>query len=136
MARYVLLAFDKDSDADAFVEMVSVLHAEGKEFLVTDDPIHEGRSFRGFIRGMWQKPTIFCQCSQIKGRGWTRGKKRGWWVCTKCARPSVGWARGDVWYTALGTNMLPITNDSPEYRGPMHKQHPGYSGPPVPQEVT
>jgi hypothetical protein len=130
MARYVLLAFDKDSDADAFVKNVQ----ENNGAALVEGYDHG--IIQAFVRGMWQKPTIFCQCTQIKGRGWTRGKKRGWWVCTKCARPSMGWARGDVWYTALGTNMMPIANNAPEYRGPMHKQHPGYSGPPVPSEVT
>ena len=138
MARYVLLAFDDDQDAIAFVDMVSVLHAEDKEFLVTDDPIHEGRSFKGFIRGMWKKPTMFCDCTDKRKppHGWTRGQKWGWWVCTKCSRPSVGWARGDVWYTALGKNILPISNDAPEYRGPGHKSHPGYTGPPAPPLET
>ena len=125
MAKYLLLAFDEDADAEEFAK---AMLAKRVMPALPDKP---GIT----LRGMWKKPTMFCQCTAIKGRAWTRGKKWGWWVCTQCGRPSVGWSRGDVWYTALGKNILPISNDAPEYRGPEHKFHPGYEGPPHPDQV-
>lgn len=104
MAKYVLLAFDSDTEANEFVEAVQD-RTSREEFTV---------------RGVWKKPTKFCECTSgnIKQRGWTRGKKFGWWVCDRCHKPSKAWAQGDVWYNSLGTNLLPVSHEAPEYRGP------------------
>lgn len=107
MAKYVLLAFDDDAYADAFVE-----------FGVGDHDI------AATVRGVWRKPTKFCECVGVRAKSFTRGKKYGWWVCATCMKPTVAWAHGDAWYTALGTNLLPIQEGIDEYRGPGHKQHP------------
>jgi len=134
MARYVLLAFDDDKEAEAYAKMVQ---EDGHVIIFHDHDIDFDLA-SVIVRGMWKKPTMFCDCTDKRKppHGWTRGQKWGWWVCTKCSRPSVGWARGDVWYTALGKNILPISNDAPEYRGPGHKSHPGYTGPPAPPLET
>lgn len=124
MAKYVLLAFNDDLDADNFVACMTVY--EGTDWL-NDVMKAIGR---GWIRGVWKKPTKFCECTEnastLRKRGWTRGKKYGWWVCSICHKPSKDWGRGDEWYRSLGTNLIPITEEAPEYRGPLHKQHPGY----------
>lgn len=121
MARYVMLQFESDEDAINFVEYIqdSKPDKDGWEKLL----VSIGHSL---VRGVWKKPTLFCQCTSIKRRGWTRGKKFGWFVCSECKRPSLQWAKGDAWYVSLGTNLLPISDEAPEHRGPNHKQHPGY----------
>jgi hypothetical protein len=141
MARYVLLAFDDDQEAIRFAEAAQ--SEQGITWIPARDHTGDAEldTFLGLdaiVRGMWKKPTMFCDCTDKRKppHGWTRGQKWGWWVCTKCSRPGAGWARGDVWYTALGKNILPISQDAPEYRGPGHKQHPGYPGPPAPPLET
>lgn len=118
MAKYVLLAFDSDKDVDAFVEYVQtakfVCALPGEYGTYTDLAIFDDVT----VRGVWKKPTQFCSCIGGKNRGWTRGKKFGWWVCSLCHKPAEAWARGDAWYTALGVNLLPVSPDAPEYRGP------------------
>jgi hypothetical protein len=115
LAKYVLVAFDKDADAEEFVAEV-----QGRGGVVTPPDVTPA-----IIRGVWKKPTKFCTgCTGRKG--YTRGKKYGWWVCVSCGKPSQGWANGDHWMTALGTNLLPISEVAPEYRGPGQLTHPGY----------
>jgi hypothetical protein len=117
MAKYVLLAFDDDKKADEFLQ---------KNFLGSEYVDYESAEVWATLRAVFKKPTQFCQCTAIKHRGWTRGKKFGWWVCSQCKKPSRQWAHGDTWYAALGTNLLPISEEAPENRGPGHKEHPGY----------
>lgn len=113
MAKYVLVAFEDDARADEFVRRF------------TEDVEENARDTRSniyaYVRGMWKKPTKFCECSisgvGIKKRGFTRGRKYGWWVCSQCKRPTVGFGRGDHWFLALGRNLLPVDNRAPEYRG-------------------
>lgn len=77
MAMYVLLSFDDDDDAKAFVE----------------DQL-AGHSFRTeVVEGIYKKPTQFCdRTDTIHGShrviGWTKGQKWGWWVCAICKKPS------------------------------------------------
>lgn len=112
MAKYVLLAFDSDAEADEFAQRF------------TDDVEERSQAIRvkpyAMVRGVWKKPTKFCDCTSgnIKQRGWTRGKKFGWYVCDYCRKPSAAWARGDMWYNSLGVNLLPVSFEAPEYRGP------------------
>jgi hypothetical protein len=127
MAKYILLAFDSDADADAYTADVQ---RTGVVFKNTDVEL-ENLPFEEVpvvVRGMWKKPTKFCSCigGGKQSHGFVRGTKYGWWVCARCHKPTEAWSRGDVWYTALGTNLLPIAEDAPEYRGPLHKKHPGY----------
>jgi hypothetical protein len=109
VAVYVVLAFDDDQKAKEFVSQT--LRTEEVTFGASTIQ----RWARAVVRGVYKKPTVFCQCDAATGR--TRGKKYGWWVCRKCGKPAEGWAKGDCWYTALGTNLLP-KSVSGEYRPP------------------
>lgn len=100
MAVYVLLSFDDDGDAKAFIENI-IKNVS--------------------VRGVFKQPTKFCEC-QNNSLGFTRGAKYGWWVCARCGYPSRGWANGSgAWYSALGINLLPNECIKPEWR------HPTYS---------
>jgi len=119
MAVYVLLTFDKDDDAKKFVKQTledgNVFDA-GQEFCENDE------RFSATVRGVWKKPTLFCTREKpgcrAKSRGYTRGRKYGWWVCTGCGKPATLWAQGNAWFTALGTNLIPQSQLAPEYRPP------------------
>lgn len=109
MAKYVLLSFDDDKAADEFVQRF------------TDD-VQERATYQrigiyAFVRAVYKKPTKFCECTGVKNRGFTRGKKFGWWVCAQCGKPTSAWAAGAHWFLALGKNLLPVDNRAPEYRG-------------------
>jgi hypothetical protein len=71
VAKYVLLAFDNDEEADAFSGMLTT----------------EGASMT--VRGVFKKPTQFCACTDYNGKS-VRGKKWGWWVHIKCGKPVEG----------------------------------------------
>jgi hypothetical protein len=117
MAKYVILAFDSDDEADKFVEETQAQQAVWVGG--TDCPCYpdEGTELKCDVRGVFRKPTKFCSCTSVKSRGFSRGRKYGWWVCSQCGKPTVGWGRGDHWFLALGKNLLPISNVAPEYRG-------------------
>jgi hypothetical protein len=105
VAKYVLLQFDDDKDADAFVGETQ------QEGLLVGT-----RWPRVLVRAVYKKPTQFCKCTSEKP-GYSRGKKFGWWVHAACGKPREAWARGDHWYDALGNNLLPLSDEAPEYRG-------------------
>lgn len=122
MAKYVLIAFEDDSAADAFVAALPQTgvffdHNAGAEGGVYGyvDPA------KTFVRAIWKKPTVFCECMDSKpypkDRGLGRGEKWKWYACTKCARATAGWAAGEGFFTALGRNLLPVSWRAPEYRG-------------------
>jgi hypothetical protein len=67
---------------------------------------------------VYKCPTLFHESSECRGdTTFARGPKYGWMVCTRCGKPTRAWAEGDGWYTSLGTNMLPVTEEAGEYRG-------------------
>lgn len=77
MARYVVLSFDDNEDAEIFIDHIREA-VESAEVL-----------------GLFAQPTQFCPASGSGGcskgkrvRGWSRGKKYGWWVCSGCHKPS------------------------------------------------
>ena len=81
MAKYVLLEFDDDNEADEFVRVVPGLyHIDA----------HSLQSFK--IVGEFKKPTSFCQCTPEQKRGvfGARGSKFGWFVCGRCKKPVEG----------------------------------------------
>lgn len=112
MAKYVLLSFDNDAEADAFTEYVvdaQYIHISGDTAIVKAD-----------VRAVYKKPTLYCDNSdKHRGKlaGWTRGRKYGWWVCAVCGKPTRAWADGEHWFAAIGKNLLPKTEVAPEYRG-------------------
>lgn len=116
MAKYVLLAFDNDDEADKFVEAT-----QQRQGVLNDNDCpcypEDGAHIKADVRGVYRKPTKFCSCTSYKHRGFRRGTKYGWWVCAQCGKPTIGWGRGDHWFLALGKNLLPVSNTAPEYRG-------------------
>lgn len=123
MAKYILLAFDDDSEADKFVDYHDqgvILSIPAYELNTTYDP--NSVYLKPTVRAVFKKPTQFCECTGEKS--FTRGRKYGWYVHAKCGKPTTGWAHGDIWYTALGLNLLPVSEVAPENRGPDHKKHP------------
>lgn len=106
MARYVLVAFDDNEDAE--------------QFLLNFEASSENYGYKGTIRSVYAKPTIYCDCS-VQGKrgegGFTRGKKYGWWVHSSCGKPTKAWADGHDWFVHLGVNLIPKSAEAPEYRG-------------------
>jgi hypothetical protein len=119
VARYVLVAFDSDAEADAFANAMTI---EGGVFYMGQDTHFKNvNPVTAFVRGLWQKPTKYCSCTSadMKGRKetYTRGKKYGWWVHNICGKPTAQWSRGDHFFQSLGVNLLPVTKNAPEWRG-------------------
>lgn len=121
MARYVLLSFDNDQEADEFV--AAFQRPGGAFYMGADGHFHQTDEEGTFVRAMYQKPTKFCDCGTATGlpfarkSSYTRSLKYGWMVHTQCKKPTTNWASGEGWYAALGTNLLPITGRAPEWRG-------------------
>jgi hypothetical protein len=109
MAKYVLLVFDEDEAADAFVHLIEQDSGPAWKFM--------REQIKPQVRGIFKKPTKFCECTRLKGRGFFRGKKWGWWVCSQCGRPTWQWASLNTLYGVLGFNLLPKSAKAPEYRG-------------------
>jgi len=72
MAKYLLIQFDRNEDADAFAQ--SLMNAP-------DTTLH--------LMAVYQKPTQFCECEEPDDKS-VRGQKYGFWVCTKCKKPRAG----------------------------------------------
>lgn len=71
MARYVVLEFEFNEDADLFV----------------GDMLHDGEK----VVGVYAKPTMFCAtggCGKGRVKAFVRGSKWGWWVCDTCKKPA------------------------------------------------
>lgn len=130
MAKYILLSFEDDADADAFVNAMEPGHDGGAllgdkpRVIFLRDEIQDGQIYGGFekevfVRGVYKRPTKYCDCTYSRNGkdGFTRGKKYGWWVHSRCGKPKKGWAEGDLWYHSLGKNLLPVTPKAPEWRG-------------------
>lgn len=102
MARYVLVEFDDNAAAKRFVEKVN-----GEYGAVDGD--HMTRR----VRAVWAKPTLFCECEgkQKSSFGFRVGEKSGWWVHSKCGRPTKFWAKGNHWFSSIGRNLLPGNKD-------------------------
>ena len=73
MARYVVLEFDNVAEANGFMSTFG------------DQP--EGSTVR--MIGVYQKPTLFCECATRSDKS-VRGAKHGWWLCATCAKPKRG----------------------------------------------
>lgn len=124
MARYVILAFDDNKEADAFIAAVERANETGNNhvFYTTPHstlPNEYGMTglVKAFVRGVYMRPTQFCSCADKTKGGYTRGKKWGIWVHSTCGLPTKAWATGDHWYAAMGRNLLPPSPQAPEWRG-------------------
>lgn len=103
MARYVLVEFEDNAKAKAFVEKVNGENA------AIDMP---ARGFR--VRAVWPKPTKFCECTKAdrSQSSYRRGEKTGWWIHAVCGRPSKQWGEKHThWFSAIGKNLLPGNKD-------------------------
>lgn len=95
MAKFVLLEFDDDKEAELFAMQGGMLaERAGVDTMV--------------VVGIFRKPTKYCDC-KVKGLwsrqdGWTMGRKYGWWVHNRCGRPSKQWAEGMK--GSLGRNLF------------------------------
>lgn len=97
MAKYVLVEFEDDEKADNFVYLLDM------GFLPT--------SGDGRVRGVYKKPTLFCECPEEtrdkSGRS-LRGSKYGWWVKSCCGRPLKGGAQNPYNQLDKEAGILPI----------------------------
>lgn len=86
MARYVVLHFEDNEQAEEFVE----------EARISLD-----------VRALVPAPTEFCHCGSLGGLiGWTKGAKFGWWVCSDCKRPGTRWGKAYRAVIAASVNLL------------------------------
>lgn len=90
MARYVLLAFDDNSEAEAFVEAAT----DGQLYYTKPHPKLPNEVsvnlVRGevSVRGLWGKPSKFCTCAITEVRdNLVIGSKWGWLIHTGCRLP-------------------------------------------------
>jgi|SRR6478609_6845060 len=105
MAKYVVLRFEDNDQADTFVEDML---REPDEPILT--PVQEN-DVRATPVGVYRAPTMFCARAdgRHKGRvqGFTHGKKFGWWVCGQCGKPTLLWGSSHQAVIGSGVNLLP-----------------------------
>ncbi len=92
MARYVLLAFEDNGDAEALVAAIQNRGAKGI-YLAVPHPSLEGQysvhsPYGGNVdvRAMFMKPTQFCECTNPGDKS-AKGKKWGLWIHSVCGKP-------------------------------------------------
>jgi hypothetical protein len=90
MARYILLEVDDNDKADSLMRRMAALSNSGVK-----------------VVGLFAAPRTFCKCTRVKGRGWTRGQKLGWWVCSVCRRPGRQWGSSPQAVIGQAVNLLP-----------------------------
>lgn len=95
MAEYMLLKFDTDGDA-AWAMALEELRGHPE------------------VVAIYRAPTVFCECatkegSAIRRRGWTKGRKWGWWVCDICGSMSKLAHLNIIRSEAFGFNLLDST---------------------------
>ena len=88
MARYIVVEFYDNDDANEFVQRLEEENAENRNMRL---------SFRRRVVGIFVKPGKTCECpdwnrANYGDKNWhaasvARGEKFGWWVCTRCNRP-------------------------------------------------
>src|SRR5690348_2365887 len=107
MARYVVLSFDDNEEAERFTRDVQAYN-------------------QGTVEGIFAKPTLFCPgsgaggCAQGKRyRAWVQGQKWGWWVCTVCHRPSGAMSEEKRMRATIsqGTNILALSQEETASEG-------------------
>lgn len=116
MAKYVLLEFEDDEEVDKVIKAAQ--EGDLGRYVIEEGYAPHWAAIFGKLRAVYRKPTKFCDCKgDMRKRGFTRGRKWGWWVCNKCGKPTAAWGRGDHWFLALGRNLLPVSDGASEYRG-------------------
>lgn len=111
MARYVILYFEENGDADAFLEGVHPLGHGAYE-----------------IKALVPAPTLWCDMAHGGKKtdiAYTRGKKYHWWVCRTCGKPTKAWGSSYSAVVSAGVNLLDRDQDEPP-RG--WAQGPGNQG--------
>lgn len=90
MARYVLVRFGNDAEAERFVTAV---RERTVTFPYIAQPGAEGAYYdyiaSGEVYGMFQSPTKFCECTTKSDKS-GRSKNYGWWCCLVCRKPKKG----------------------------------------------
>jgi hypothetical protein len=95
MARFLLIEFENDAQAE-------MLRAK------IDAETRKGKPFR--VAGLFARPRKFCNCPKPVGyhkNQVTRGVKFGWNVCTICRRVVAGSHRANNLLTAQELMMMP-----------------------------
>ena len=89
MAKYLLIRFEDDEDVNI------------------DKRWFNNMSSQQEVIAVYKAPTVFCECYSVKNRGWTKGRKWGWWVCDQCGKPAGGVAiENRVNDSSFGYNLL------------------------------
>jgi hypothetical protein len=88
MARYVVIEFINNPDAEAFVEQLNNWNDHRRKV---------GDPFLSRVVGIFVKPGRTCQCpdagrANYGDKNWKPasvvfGARFGWWVCTRCKKP-------------------------------------------------
>lgn len=89
MSRYVLVEFDDNDDADSFLKEFE----KGEVFWMHKDFIYKANvPMLTRIRGMFGKPTKFCDCPDVTPDAdkSVQGAKWGWWLHRVCGKPKKG----------------------------------------------
>jgi hypothetical protein len=73
MAKYVLLAFDNDDEADSFTSTI----------------VDAGIASSLTVAGVYKRPTMLCECPGKDDKS-VRGTKWGWWLHKGCGKPKRG----------------------------------------------
>jgi hypothetical protein len=85
VAKYLVLEFEDDKDADGLVEGLNavgyILSASENSSMWKSYPI---------IAGVFKKPTMFCECPPSNNPKSVRGAKWGWWLHKDCGKPRKG----------------------------------------------
>ena len=84
MARYVLVQFDDNGEADAFVKALSI--EGGVFFMGADGHFRNSTVEKVNVLGVFAKPSKFCECAK-PGDNLVRGAKLGWLVHRGCGKP-------------------------------------------------
>jgi hypothetical protein len=81
MARYVVLEFAKNADADEFIQQINEQTAQGMLRRIVGVFVKPGRVCHCY---KWERTNSGDKNEKV---GIQRGGKFGWWVCTQCNRP-------------------------------------------------
>lgn len=123
MARFVVLSFDNNEEAEDFTKALS----DGTIFYTKphDDRDYQLVELKGAAEalGLFMKPTQFCTCvptgnsAQAKKKPFSQGKKYGLWVHT-CGKPiAMSWENIGHKLTGFGYNLLIPEADRHEHHG-------------------